>query len=123
MQALLAEREAYDIMTDPGEEAFVQRAAIQRDLGRLEGKVDSLLTSVTSLTQALVRSDAERDNLAREVQTLERRQDEERNKLERKQGEELAAVKAKLYYIAGGIAAGGIGVGAAAAKIFGTLAH
>lgn len=132
MQAATAE--AYDIMTDNGEEAFRQRADIQRDLGRLEGKVDSLLGSVTGLTQALVRSDAERDNLAREVAVLERKQaaeaalanreqDEERLKLERAVNLEIGKLWKRMYYLAGLIAAGGIGVGAAAGKVFGTLLH
>lgn len=119
--ALVAE--AYDIMTDQGEEAFRQRSEIQRDLGRLEGKVDALLGSVSSLAQALVRSDAERDHLAGEVMALERKHGAAISTLKDTQSEELSKVKAKLYYIAGAIAAGGVGAGAAAAKIFGSLLH
>jgi hypothetical protein len=104
-----------------GDETDRQRGTIQRDLGRVEGKVDSILLSVANLNASLLRSDAERDNLARDMAEVERKATESINKMrvefQRRHDEfqvTYGDIKSKLYWLGGAAAAGGVGVGAGA---------
>jgi chromosome segregation ATPase len=98
-----------------------QRGELQRDLGRLEGKVDSILTNISNLTAAMLRSDAERDNLARDMADVERKATESINKMRvefQTRHDEFQItygdIRSKLYWLGGAAAAGGLGVGAGA---------
>ena len=104
-----------------GEEEQRQRAELQRDLGRLEGKVDSLLTAMQNMTQSMIRSDAERDNMARDMGLAEQKATEAMNKLRQEFEKDHGDLKSKLYWLGGLTAAGGMGIGAGAQKIIGAM--
>jgi predicted nucleic acid-binding Zn-ribbon protein len=111
-----------------GEEAERQRAELQRDMGRLEGKVDSILTNISNLMAAMIRSDADRDNLARDMAEVERKATESINKMRTEfqaRHDEFQItygdIKSKLYWLGGAAAAGGMGVGAGAKALFAAL--
>jgi hypothetical protein len=101
------------------DEASRRQGDIQlaRDIGRLEGKVDSLLRNMQELAQNLGRSDAERDNLARDLANLERQQVAALNAMGAQHMAGLAAVRTKLYWLSGLTAGGGMGLGATAGKL------
>jgi outer membrane murein-binding lipoprotein Lpp len=109
-----------------------QRANIQRDLGRLEGKVDSILNNISNLSAAILRADADRDNLARDLQLAEHKAAKLMSEVDRKAADSIASmrvefqarhdefqitygdIKSKLYWLGGMAAVGGVGVGAGA---------
>ena len=103
------------------EEQDRQRAGLQRDLGRLEGKVDSLLTAMQNMTQSMVRSDAERDNLARDMAIVEHKATEAMNNLRAEFEKTHSDLKSKLYWLGGVTTAGGMGIGAGGAKIIAAM--
>jgi seryl-tRNA synthetase len=94
-----------------------QRADIQRDIGRLEGKVDSILTAIQNMTAGMVRADAERDNLARNMQVVEHKAMEAMKDLREDFQRNHSDLKSKLYWLGGAASAGGLGVGAVGARI------
>lgn len=103
-------------------------AGIQRDIGRLEGKVDSMLTGLQNMLESMIRADAERDNLARDMTLVERKATEAMDQLRREfqsHREELqkqhSDLKSKLYWLAGSATAGGMGIGVGAQKIIAAL--
>ena len=85
---------------------------LQRDLGRLEGKLDSVVTSLAAMGATLLRADAERENLSREVRKIEadavKSMADLRESFEKTHGD----LKSKLYWFGGLSAAGGAGIGA-----------
>lgn len=91
---------------DHGQTDYSQQHQLQRDLGRVEGKVDSLLQAMQNMLGSMMRADADRDNLQRDMADLDRRHTEAINSL-----------KVKLYWLGGATAAGGIGIGAGASRI------
>lgn len=99
------------------EESERQHNDIQRDIGRLEGKVDSLLTAMQNMTNSMVRADADRDNLVRDVAIVEQRLTKEVAALRARCDEGLNQMKSKLYWLGGVTAAGGAGLGAGATKV------
>ena len=75
-------------------------------LGRVEGKVDSLLQAMQNMLTSMMRADADRDNLQRDMADMDRRHTEGIN-----------ALKTKLYWLGGVMASGGVGIGAGASKL------
>jgi seryl-tRNA synthetase len=102
-------------------EAERQRADIQRDLGRLEGKVDSLLTAMQNMLQSMVRADAERDNLARDMANVEQKATAAMNKMREEFQRNHSDLRSKLYWLGGVTTAGGVGLGAGASKILSVI--
>lgn len=99
-------------------------ANLQRDLGRLEGKVDSLLNNLQNMLESMVRADAERDNLARDMAVVEKKAADAMTQLRiefQRHREELqkqhSDLKSKLYWLAGSATAGGMGMGVGAQKL------
>jgi hypothetical protein len=104
-----------------GGEAERQNNDIQRDLGRLEGKVDSLLTGMQNMIESMVRADADRDNLARDMAAVDQRATAAINKMREEFQKNHGDLKSKLYWLGGVTTAGGVGLGAGAEKIIGAL--
>jgi len=103
-------------------------ASIQRDLGRLEGKVDSLISGLQNMLESMIRADADRDNLARDMKAVETKASEAMDKLRgefQEHREELlrqhSDLKSKFYWLAGSATAGGMGIGVGAQKIISVL--
>lgn len=97
-------------MSPPSGDSESRHNDLQRDLGRVEGKVDSLLTAMQNMLASMTRADADRDNLQRDLAELEKRH-----------SRELTNLKTKIYWLGGATTAGGFGIGAGASKILSAI--
>ena len=98
---------------------------LQRDLGRLEGKVDAVQSAISNVVASLLRADSDREKLAHEVRQVESAAAKAMAELREDFDKTHSDLKSKLYWFGGLSAAGGAGIGAgttakAMAILFGT---